>query len=89
MEAVIRGKPPNRGPGWVDRGSTRGEAFRLVCLAVGTSGAMYPAAGFVDTVRPIGRQTWLVNAQRADTTSAFEHFVEAPSGTVLPALFAR
>ena len=50
---------------------------------------MYPAAGFVDTVRPIGRQTWLVNAQRADTTSAFEHFVEAPSGTVLPALFAR
>ena len=64
------------------------EHHRLVFLAVGTSGAVYPAAGFVDTVRRIGGQTWLVNAQRADNASAFEHFVEGPSGTVLPALFA-
>jgi NAD-dependent deacetylase len=66
-----------------------GEHHRLVFLAVGTSGAVFPAAGFVDTVRRIGGQTWLVNAQRADNTSAFEHFVEGPSGTVLPALFAK
>jgi len=61
---------------------------RLVFLAAGTSGAVYPAAGFVDLVRQMRGETWLVNAERADNASAFGHFVEGPSGKVLPALFA-
>ncbi len=61
---------------------------RLVFLAAGTSGAVYPAAGFVDATTRLGAETWLVNAEPAENTAAFQHFVQGPSGTVLPALFA-
>lgn len=62
---------------------------QLVFLAAGTSGAVYPAAGLVSVARRAGAQTWLVNAEPADNTHLFEHFVEGPSGEVLPALFAQ
>ena len=64
------------------------ERHRLVFLAAGTSGAVYPAAGFVDAARKLGGETWLVNAEPAANTSAFGHFVVGSSGAVLPALFA-
>jgi NAD-dependent deacetylase len=57
---------------------------RFVFLAAGTSGAVYPAAGFVDAARGRGAETWLVNAEPADNTSRFEHFVRGASGAVLP-----
>jgi NAD-dependent deacetylase len=60
---------------------------RLVFLAAGTSGAVYPAAGFVDATARLGAETWLVNAEPAVNTAAFHHFVQGPSGKVLPALF--
>jgi NAD-dependent deacetylase len=60
---------------------------RFVFLAVGTSGAVYPAAGFVLAANIQGAQTWLVNAEPAANTDEFQQFVEGPSGTVLPALF--
>lgn len=63
------------------------KGHRLVFLAVGTSGAVHPAAGFVDVVRRMGGETWLVNRERAANTAAFEHFVEGASGQVLPELF--
>jgi len=61
---------------------------RLVFLAAGTSGAVYPAAGFVDAARKLGGETWLINAEPAANTSAFEYFVAGSSGAVLPSLFA-
>ena len=61
---------------------------RFVFLAAGTSGAVYPAAGFVDAARRVGAETWLVNAEEAENTSSFHRFVAGPSGKVLPALFA-
>jgi NAD-dependent deacetylase len=61
---------------------------RLVFLAAGTSGAVYPAAGLVDRARLHGAETWLVNAEPAENTGRFHHFVEGRSGEVLPALFA-
>ena len=64
-------------------------ARRLVFLAVGTSGAVWPAAGMVGAARAHGASTWLVNAEPADNTALFHHFVQGPSGTVLPALLAR
>jgi NAD-dependent deacetylase len=64
----------------------QGAKHRLVFLAAGTSGAVYPAAGFVDATTQLGAETWLVNAERAANTSAFQHFVEGRSGKVLPAL---
>ncbi|MGZ6130797.1 MAG: NAD-dependent deacylase, partial [Myxococcaceae bacterium] len=57
-----------------------------VFLAAGTSGAVWPAAGFVDLARARGAETWLVNAERADNAGRFEHVLEGPSGTLLPSL---
>lgn len=59
---------------------------RLVFLAAGTSGAVYPAAGFVDAARRFGAETWLINAEPAENTERFQHYVEGRSGEVLPAL---
>lgn len=60
---------------------------RLVFLAVGTSGLVYPAAGLVLQARRHGAETWLVNAEPAENLGAFDHFVQGPSGRVLPMLF--
>lgn len=63
-------------------------ARRLVFLAVGTSGAVWPAAGMVRTARDRGARTWLVNAEEAENTALFHHFVQGRSGAVLPDLLA-
>jgi len=60
---------------------------RFVFLAVGTSGVVYPAAGLVLQARAAGAEAWLVNAEPADNARAFHHFVQGPSGRVLPDLF--
>jgi NAD-dependent deacetylase len=59
---------------------------RLVFLAAGTSGAVYPAAGLVDQVRARGGRTWLVNLESAENAERFHHFVRGKSGEVLPRL---
>jgi len=61
---------------------------RFVFLAVGTSGAVYPAAGFVDVARKMGAETWLVNAEPPENVGGFEHFVQGASGAVLPRLWS-
>jgi len=60
---------------------------RLVFLAVGTSGVVHPAAGLVLQARAAGAEAWLVNADPPDNARAFHHFVQGPSGKVLPGLF--
>jgi NAD-dependent deacetylase len=70
----------------IDRFMQSAATGRLVFLAAGTSGAVYPAAGLVLSARSAGAETWLVNAEPADNTSAFHHFVQGPSGEVLPRL---
>jgi NAD-dependent deacetylase len=64
----------------------RGPGSRLVFLAAGTSGAVYPAAGLVEVARAAGAECWLVNADPADNGHAFHHFVQGRSGEVLPRL---
>lgn len=59
---------------------------RLVFLAAGTSGLVYPAAGIVDNVRAAGGETWLVNLDPAQNSGSFEHVVTGKSGEVLPKL---
>ena len=59
----------------------------FVFLAVGTSGAVYPAAGLVLEARGKGGETWLVNAEPAENRGAFHHFLQGPSGQILPELF--
>ena len=59
---------------------------RFVFLAVGTSGVVYPAAGFVVAARRAGAETWLVNAEPPDNVGLFTRFRQGPSGEILPAL---
>ena len=70
----------------VDDFLERWRGTRLVFLAAGTSGAVWPAAGFVDLARARGAETWLVNAERADNAGRFDHVLQGPSGGLLPAL---
>ena len=58
----------------------------LMFLAVGTSGNVWPAAGYVDLARSVGAETWLVNLEAAENVGAFDHFVQGPAGEVLAAL---
>ncbi|HXY39140.1 MAG TPA: NAD-dependent deacylase [Vicinamibacteria bacterium] len=62
-------------------------AGQFVFLAVGTSGVVYPAAGLVLQARGYGAATWLVNVEPPENRGAFHHFVQGPSGRVLPELF--
>jgi NAD-dependent deacetylase len=64
-----------------------GREGRLVFLAVGTSGVVYPAAALVLQARATGAEAWLVNVDPPDNARAFHHFVQGPSGQVLPGLF--
>ncbi|MCA9615940.1 MAG: NAD-dependent deacylase [Polyangiales bacterium] len=57
---------------------------RLRFVAIGTSGNVWPAAGLVDIARRVGGRSWLVNAEPAANTSAFDHFVCGKSAEVLP-----
>lgn len=59
---------------------------KLVFLAAGTSGAVYPAAGLVDQVKARGGETWLVNLEPSENVGRFHHFVAGKSGEVLPTL---
>ena len=59
----------------------------FVFIAVGTSGAVWPAAGLVNLARSMGASTILVNAEPAENTAHFHQFVQAKSAEALPALF--
>lgn len=61
---------------------------RLVFIAIGTSGAVYPAAGLVDAVKRLGGTSWLVNLEPPANASSFDHVVLGPAARELPALFA-
>lgn len=58
----------------------------FVFLAVGTSGNVYPAAGYVSAARSFGAQTWLANLEPAENAGAFDHLVAGPAGSTLPIL---
>ena len=73
--------------GAIGRFVSEARGKRLVFLAVGTSGAVYPAAGLVLEARAAGGETWLVNAEPAENRGAFHHFVQGPSGAILPDFF--
>ena len=61
-----------------------GEPFLF--LAVGTSGDVYPAAGYVDVARRLGADTWLANLDSPGNAGSFEHVVTGPAAAILPAL---
>lgn len=56
-------------------------------VAIGTSGHVYPAAGFVEVVRDMGRaHTIEVNLEPSAVRSAFAECRAGPAGSLVPAL---
>jgi NAD-dependent deacetylase len=67
-------------------GSAAEAGAPLLFLAVGTSGTVWPVAGYVEYARAIGASTWLANLERPDNAGAFDHVVEGPATRVVPRL---
>lgn len=53
-------------------------------VAIGTSGNVYPAAGFVTEARAAGARTLELNLAPSDTASAFHEARYGPAGEVVP-----
>ncbi|MDR3750271.1 MAG: NAD-dependent deacylase [Terracidiphilus sp.] len=62
-------------------------AKATLMLVVGTSGSVYPAAGFVHWARQAGARTVYVGPEPPLNASAFTHVVEGKAGEVMPGLF--
>lgn len=56
-------------------------------VVIGTSGSVYPAAGFVHGARQHGARTVYVGLEKPLNASAFTQVVEGKAGEVLPGLF--
>lgn len=71
----------------IERFVDEAQGHTFVFLAVGTSGAVYPAAGLVSQARRHGARAWLVNAEPPQNADHFHTFIQGPSGELLPELF--
>jgi NAD-dependent deacetylase len=60
-----------------------------VILVVGTSGLVYPAAGFPHAAKSRGAKVVEVNPEETPITDLADVFVESPAGTALPILVER
>jgi NAD-dependent deacetylase len=54
-------------------------------VAIGTSGSVYPAAGFVSEVRAHGIRTCEINLERSDNARQFDETRYGPASEVVPA----
>lgn len=60
-----------------------------VFVAVGTSGAVYPAAGYVELARRMGLRTVEINLEPSDNAHAFDDRRYGPATTTVPAFVAE
>lgn len=54
-------------------------------ISVGTSGAVYPAAGFVQQAQSAGAQTVELNLEPSEGSAVFDEHRHGPAGEVVPA----
>jgi NAD-dependent deacetylase len=54
-------------------------------VAIGTSGSVYPAAGFVAEARALGMRTCEINLERSDNAHQFEEGRYGPASEAAPA----
>lgn len=54
-------------------------------VSIGTSGAVYPAAGFVQLARAVGARTLELNLDPSAGTPLFDEARHGPAGTLVPA----
>ena len=60
-----------------------------VFVSIGTSGNVYPAAGFVQAARLAGAHTVELNLEPSEGASLFDEAVYGPAGTVAPGWFGK
>lgn len=65
----------------IDRAIARCDLF----VSIGTSGAVYPAAGFVSQARAAGARTLEINLDPSAGTPLFDEARHGPAGTLVPA----
>ena len=53
-------------------------------VSVGTSGVVYPAAGFVQIAKMFGADTYEFNMEKTSNNLLFDHHIYGPAGTTLP-----
>lgn len=58
-------------------------------VSIGTSGAVYPAAGFVDAARAAGIATMEINLEPSDNARAFAHARYGKASVTVPAWVAE
>ena len=58
-------------------------------VAIGTSGSVYPAAGFVEEARTAGALTIELNLKSAGWASRFDEQMEGPATQIVPAFVER
>lgn len=66
--------------GIIDAALSRADLF----VSIGTSGAVYPAAGFVQTARHHGSRTLELNLDRSEGSGWFDETRLGPAGTLVP-----
>ena len=54
-------------------------------ISVGTSGVVYPAAGFVQIAKMFGADTYEFNMEKTSNNRLFDEHIYGPAGTTLPA----
>jgi NAD-dependent deacetylase len=59
-----------------------------VFISIGTSGNVYPAAGFVQEARFAGALTIEINLEPSNAASAFQHHFHGPAGVKVPEFVA-
>jgi NAD-dependent deacetylase len=57
-----------------------------VLIVIGTSGVVYPAAGFVITAKLMGARTVAINLENPDNLGYIDEFYQGKSGELLPKL---
>ena len=55
-------------------------------ISIGTSGVVYPAAGFVQIAKMFGADTIELNMEQTSNNRLFDRHIYGPAGTTLPAL---
>ncbi|MEX6508105.1 NAD-dependent deacylase [Jiella sp. M17.18] len=58
-------------------------------VSIGTSGAVYPAAGFVDEARSAGTRTLELNLEPSEGTFLFDEARQGPASVLVPAFVAE
>ena len=53
-------------------------------VAIGTSGSVYPAAGFVSEARDLGVRTAEINLEPSDNAGIFDERLYGPASRVVP-----